>query len=460
MPDSSQVMPNDCVLAFNKDKNNYLFISPDVKNVLGFSNTDFYQNVNLIYDIIDENDRTWVKDLTDRLCTNESVSLNYRVKTQNGNVKWVNGKKSLVADQHTGDKVLITTVKDYLETGVKQPGTIDRAPCDLTLLFDNSPNPMWIYDLSEVRILKVNNAAIENYGYSESEFLTMSLRDLHIPGDIEKFNNYVGQKWLSKVQSESIIYSGVWKHQNKNDKLIYVEIICQRVNYNGTDCRIMVATDVTEKIRFEDELTGTKNSLEALINNTDDQIWSLDKETRYVYMNKSYRKQIARLTGVEPQEGDYSYLHAGYNEQVVTEWAAYYKRALDGERYTIINESIDPATNQKLSFEISFNPIYKIKGEITGIGCFARNITDRLRNEKAIIDQNDRLRKIALLSSHELRRPMASMLGLINIMDRENFYNPENKQIIEHLFTVGSEVDQVLHLIVDKTLTDDLPLNN
>jgi PAS domain S-box-containing protein len=460
MPDNSQAVSNDCVLAFNKDKNNYLFISPDVKSVLGFSITDFHQNVNLIYELIHENDRAWVKELTDKLCDNESLSLNYRVKTQNGDVKWVNGKKSLVVDQHTGDKVLITTVKDYLETGIKQPGTIDRAICDLMFLFDNSPNPMWIYDLSSFGILKANNAAVENYSYTQAEFSAMSPRDLHIPGDIEKFNNYVSQKWLSKVQSESLVYSGVWKHQSKRGRLIDVEIICQRVDYKGAECRIMVATDVTEKIRFEEELIGTKNSLEALINNTDDQIWSLDKETRYVYMNKSYRKQIARLTGVEPQEGDYSYLHAGYNEQIVTEWTAYYKRALDGERYTIINESIDPFTGQKLSFEISFNPIYKTKDKITGIGCFARDITDRLKTEKAIIDQNDRLRKIALLSSHELRRPMASMLGLINIMDRENFYNPENKQIIEHLLTVGNEMDEVLHLIVDKTLTDDLPANN
>ncbi len=55
---------------------------------------------------------------------------------------------------------------------------------------------------------------------------------------------------------------------------------------------------------------------------------------------------------------------------------------------------------------------------------------------------------------------MASMLGLINVMDRENFYNPENKQIIEHLLTVGSEMDEVLHLIVDQTFTDDLLSSN
>jgi len=460
MPESSQAISNDCVLAFDKDKNNYTFITPDIKNVLGFSISDFHQNVDLIYEIIHENDRAWVKELTDKLCDNESVSLNYRVKTQCGRIKWVNGKKSLVTDQQSGSQLLVTTIKDYVEQGNKQPGTIDRATDDLSLLFDNSPNPMWIYELSTFRILKVNNAAIENYGFTNQQFLTMTPRDLHPTVDVEKLNNYINQGWLSKIAAESIVYSGIWKHQTNDGKLIYAEIICQRVSYEGKDCRVVVATDVTEKMRFEEALISTKNSLEALINNTDDQIWSLDKEGRYVYMNRSYRTQIARLTGFEPKEGDYSHLHAGYSEHSIKEWNAYYQRALAGERYTIINEYPDPATEQVLSFEISFNPIYKVKGEITGIGCFARNITERLKTEKAIADQNERLRKIALLSSHELRRPVASMLGLINIMDRENFYNPENKQIMEHLLTVGSEMDAVLHLIVDKAVTGDLPLNN
>jgi PAS domain S-box-containing protein len=211
--------------------------------------------------------------------------------------------------------------------------------------------------------------------------------------------------------------------------------------------------DVTEEKRAQEEVVWTKNNLEALINNTEDQIWSVDRETRYVYMNQAYRRQIAHLTGAEPQKGSYSYLHAGYSQEIIEQWNGYYARAIAGERYTIIGESIDPQTQKLLSFEISFNPIYKVKGDITGVGCFARNITDLLETKKAIIDQNERLRHIASLTSHELRRPVASMLGLLNIVDRVNFLNPDNKEIIELLLTVGNEIDEVIRLIVDRTFT-------
>jgi len=213
--------------------------------------------------------------------------------------------------------------------------------------------------------------------------------------------------------------------------------------------------DISEEKRAQEEGIWTKNNLEALINNTEDQIWSVDKEMRYVYMNKAYRSQIAHLTGIEPKAGDYPSLNKGFTDAERETWNNYYKRALAGERYTIVSESTDPGSNKLLSFEISFNPIYKVKGDITGVGCFGRNITEWLETEKAIVDQNERLRHIASLTSHELRRPVASMLGLINIMDRVNFFNPDNQEIIAHLLTVGNEIDGVIRLIVDKTIIGD-----
>ena len=212
--------------------------------------------------------------------------------------------------------------------------------------------------------------------------------------------------------------------------------------------------ELSKRVAGQEEAIRAKNSLEALINNTEDQIWSVDREKKYVYMNRAYRTQIAHLTGVEPKEGAYSFMHEGYSETVIEAWKVYYKRAFEGERYIIINESIDPETQQLQSYEVSFNPIYKVKGEITGVGCFARNITERLAIEKAIVDQNERLRNIASLTSHELRRPVASMLGLINVMDRTNFFNPDNQEIIEHILTVSKEIDEVIRLIVDKTFSN------
>jgi hypothetical protein len=48
---------------------------------------------------------------------------------------------------------------------------------------------------------------------------------------------------------------------------------------------------------------------------------------------------------------------------------------------------------------------------------------------------------------------VASLLGLINILDHENFLNPENNEIIGHMVAVGNEIDEVIRLVVDETFT-------
>jgi len=325
---------------------------------------------------------------------------------------------------------------------------------DLSFLFDDHPQPMWIFELSTLQILKVNQTAIKKYGYAEEEFLQLRINDLRPADEQDNLYQHLKRKRLTKAATQGSNYGGVWKHLDKNGTSFFVEITSHSVKFNDKDCRVVVAADASEKMLFQEELIWTKSNLEALINNTEDQIWSVDKHMRYVYMNRAYRYLISQITGTEPKDGDYTHLHPGFDEKEVEKWNQYYSRALAGERYTIVTESIDPLTGKQHSFEVSFNPIYKIKGDVTGVGCFARDITTWLETEKAMVEQNERLRNIASVTSHELRRPVASMLGLIDLLDRENFFNPDNKEIIEHLLVVGKEIDDVIRLIVDQSFME------
>src|SRR5215469_11434773 len=110
--------------------------------------------------------------------------------------------------------------------------------------------------------------------------------------------------------------------------------------------KVKGARDVREEIAW------TKNNLEALINNTEDYIWSIDRDGKYVYMNSAYRRRITETTGTEPKEGDDAYIHSGNTEQVRDEWRGYYNRALSGERYFTRHQSPDPGTKEITHFEV------------------------------------------------------------------------------------------------------------
>lgn len=59
------------------------------------------------------------------------------------------------------------------------------------LLFENNPNPMWVYDLETLAFLLVNDAAVEKYGYSRAEFLTKTLFDIRPLEDAERLRTDV-----------------------------------------------------------------------------------------------------------------------------------------------------------------------------------------------------------------------------------------------------------------------------
>lgn len=122
-------------------------------------------------------------------------------------------------------------------------------------LFEHNPHPMWIYDLSNFKFLAVNNTAIQKYGYSKEEFLSMTLFDIRPQNEWNNFKDNLRNE-LDEIQK-----SGPWKHKLKNGKIILVNIISHRIDFQGIEARLVIADDVTEKIKAEQSLIESEKKL-------------------------------------------------------------------------------------------------------------------------------------------------------------------------------------------------------
>jgi len=127
-------------------------------------------------------------------------------------------------------------------------------------LFELSPIPMWVYDAETYQFLKVNKAAIKNYGYSELEFLSMGLKDIRPQEDLVKLD----QATIKSRLNERKYYKGNFRHIKKNGDIIFVEIESNRIAFNGPEAVLVLANDVTEKLIAEDNLKNSEAELEAL----------------------------------------------------------------------------------------------------------------------------------------------------------------------------------------------------
>jgi len=130
-------------------------------------------------------------------------------------------------------------------------------------LFDNNPHPTWVYDRQTLRFLAVNAAAIRKYGYSNEEFLAMTLKDIRPPEDVPAMLESVN---AVRDGNESV---GVWRHRQKNGTVADVEITSYALTFAGRDAEVVVAVDVTqrkrdeaEKRKFAERLAASNQELE------------------------------------------------------------------------------------------------------------------------------------------------------------------------------------------------------
>jgi hypothetical protein len=98
---------------------------------------------------------------------------------------------------------------------------------------------------------------------------------------------------------------------------------------------------------------------------------------------------------------------------------------------------------------VTFEPGYNSEGEIIGISFNASDITERKLHEQQIIDQNASLKSIAHIQSHELRRPVASILGFMEIFKASDYQTtPEDMKVMEG---ATRELDDKIRDIVNFT---------
>ncbi len=129
------------------------------------------------------------------------------------------------------------------------------------LLFESSPQPMWVYDNSSLRFLAVNEAAISEYGYSREEFLAMKLTDIRPPEEIPRLLASVAAV-AARTEPDLIASSGPWFHRKKSGQIIQVEVSSHNVPFIAKDARLVSVTDVTDRNRSLEALKENRALLE------------------------------------------------------------------------------------------------------------------------------------------------------------------------------------------------------
>lgn len=145
-------------------------------------------------------------------------------------------------------------------------------------LFHMSPLPMWVFDVKTLKFLDVNDAAINHYGYTQEEFLNMTIKDIRPPEEIQLIEESISHN----IAKESMIQKGVFKHKKKSGEIIKVDIYSRKIFFKSFEAKVILANDVTERLNHIQSIEEKNRVLEEIA-------WTQSHEVR---------APLARIMGI------------------------------------------------------------------------------------------------------------------------------------------------------------------
>ena len=353
------------------------------------------------------------------------------------NCEWYNS--ALYDDRGKLVSVLSLVLDITVATRIEE--ALRKSEAQYRLLFESNPQAMWVYDLETRRFLAVNNAAIQRYGYSREEFLTMTIEDIRPSEDVQILRKYL------ENSNPHFNQAGEWRHQRKDGTIITVEITSNRLDFEGRRAVFVLAQDITERRAAETALRESEDRYRDLVDNSHELICTHDLEGRVISVNPWASRVLGypqeSLIGINIRDGllpEYRDEFDKYIEKVKTEGSA---RGM---------MKVRTATGEIRIWEY-YNTLRTQGVETPIVRGMAHDATERTqalkREKEARIEAEEANRvKDEFLStlSHELRTPLTAIMGWSNLLLHGEVDESKQQQAIE---TIARNADSQCQLIDD-----------
>jgi PAS domain S-box-containing protein len=308
---------------------------------------------------------------------------------------------------------------------------------------------MWIYDVETLRFLDVNSAAIEHYGYSKEEFLTITLKDIRPEEQVEKLLKDIEQP------QNVLNRAGIWKHKKKNGSVIDVEINSHLIDYKGKKARLVLSNDVTETVRMQKEVEESLQLFRGLFNASPDSIILIDPHNQDIsWPIVDCNEAACILNGYTREElVGHSIDVINAEEQTKEDHDRYFANLK--EKGTITFETPHRHKDGHVIIMEVVTTIITIGGKeyILGID---RDVTDRRKAEEELIrakekaEESDRLKSAFLANmSHEIRTPLNSILGFSELLSDPDLNTEDREEYSRLVETSGNNLLTIINDIID-----------
>ena len=280
-----------------------------------------------------------------------------------------------------GQEVVFALSRD-ITARKKAEEELERSEKRYRNIFSYAQVGIYIADVSG-NFLTVNYRLVEILGYSS----VAELMQKNIGNDIY-WDKQERAKLISKYENVGNIGNLEICWKKKDGSQIWVDINAHPVkDESGTVIYFEgFVQDITQSKKSEQALKASESNLNALINNREEAIWSIDNEYRLVICNEYFKKAYKMAYNIDLFIGINLIENLPSNQ--VAQWKPKYKTAMSGKSITFQFEETIQGT--KYNYQVYLNPIYS-EGAILGVSALSIDITESIRTTNALLESERKM---------------------------------------------------------------------
>lgn len=427
-------------------KPRYLYVSPNVGKILGYTPQDFYNDPSFYTKHLKSNADDF-KQIEEKLrliqqkSTNINFTYTFQTTKADGDFVWLENNLVPIFGENGKTKMFLNVLRDITTQKIHEQ-ELNRKSNDYEQLLNTAPMACVIHHQGSIGYC--NDAVLAILQTRDrKKLLGKFLVDMVVEKDRRRLVNDISRRVKKSIKTAPAHY----KFRTFKDHIIEVSIQSKPIQYNGKNGILSVIENITERkqiekqqlrsevvestnkllvkeiderSKIEEKLIDQTARLKAVFESSSHLVWTVNHKLEITSFNSNfynvikdeYAKHIEPGISVnELLSGPKGELHANF-------WFPKYKRALAGESLEFENETFDET--QHVFRKIHINPILNKNGRINEISCIASDITEAKLYERQIIEQSGRLQAI-FESGNQLMWSVNKKIELTNY--NQNYYN-------------------------------------
>ncbi|WNJ18565.1 PAS domain S-box protein [Pontibacter sp. G13] len=316
-------------------------------------------------------------------------------------------------------------------------------------LLNHSGDAIFVLDPFSGKILDFNDETQQSLGYNRDE-----MRGLHIFGfGLAEDHQPIPEDILAELREQGKqIFMG--RHQRKDGTSFPVEVSISHIQLNGREYLLGIARNTAERLAQEEALRLSEQRYRTLVERMNEGLIMTGEDEEVLFVNN----RMCEILGMSKEELEgrksFEILQGDSSRPIITQKSALRKQGIS-DQYEL---NLRKHNGDRIWVLVAGSPYLNSRGVPVGTIAIITDITDRKLTEIKLQEKNNELDAFVYKASHDLKGPLASIIGVTNIA-RDEVQDPSADLYLDMIEKSTKRLDLILSELIDVTRINKAKLN-